>query len=85
VFVTQKTVSQPQLLQLSMGVGRIFSRGGQKRWNLFCTSRNWKNNLFLLIISKSRGPRPPLFPFRCPCSWVKNAFAGWPPVLWDEC
>ena len=29
-----------------MGVGRIFSRGGQKRWNLFFTTRNWKNTFF---------------------------------------
>jgi len=56
-----------------MGVGRIFSREGasrgfpqnffqweQKWWNLVFTPRNWKNNLFLLIISKPRGGQAPL-------------------------
>jgi len=64
-----------QLYIGNMGVGRIFSmgvpvgdfpkifsRGGQKWWNLVYTPRNWKNNLFLLIISNSRGPSPPFPP-----------------------
>jgi len=62
-----------------MGVGRIFSRwgavgnflkifsrGGQKWWNLVFTPRNWKNDLFLLIISKSWVPRSPCPPFPTP-------------------
>ena len=37
----------------------FFQGGGQKQWNLFFTRRNWKNNLFLLILSKSRGALAP--------------------------
>jgi len=57
----------------TMGVGRIFSRGGsvgdcpkiffragQKWWNLVFTPRNWEKQAFLLIISKSRGGQTPL-------------------------
>ena len=61
-----------------MGIGRIFSRGGvgdfpkffpaggQKWWNLVFTPRNWKNNLYLLIISKSRGAKAPPTPLPTP-------------------
>jgi len=35
-------------ISLRMGVERIFSRGGQKRWNLFFTPQNWKKQFFLL-------------------------------------
>ena len=58
-----------------LGVGRIFSMGalgdfpkiflgwGQKWWNLFFTTRNHENNLFLLKFSKSKGgPRLPTAP-----------------------
>jgi len=60
---------------------KIFSRGGQKWWNLCFTHRNWKNNLFLLIISKSRRAKPPCPTFRRPwlCrSWIQ--FLLIPPV-----
>jgi len=52
---------------------KFFSRGGQKWWNLFFTPRNWKNNLFLLIISKSRGGQgPSLPPLSTPMGSVMN-------------
>jgi len=59
---------------ITMGVGRIFQggasrgfslnffRGGPKAVKFVFIPRNWKNNLFLLIISKSRGGKPPLPP-----------------------
>ena len=47
----------------------FFPGEGQKWWNLLFTPRNWKNNLFLLTISKSRGePRPPPWPPSDPCT-----------------
>jgi len=58
------------LREASRGFFQNFFQGGQKWWNLFFTLRNWKNNLYLLIISKSRGrPRPHAPPFRRPCIW----------------
>ena len=48
------------------GFYQNFFQGGQKWWNLFLTLQNWKNNLFLLIISKSKGGRHPCPPFRRP-------------------
>ena len=40
----------------------FFQGGGQKWWNLVLTPWNWKNNLFLLIISKYRGAKSSLSP-----------------------
>jgi len=59
---------------------KIFSKGGSKVVKIAFTPRNWKNNLFLLIISKSRGPRPSCPPFRRPwpgvfCMEVVAVFA----------
>ena len=48
-----------QNLVETMGVGGIFSRADQKWLNLVFTPRNWKNNLFLRVISKSTGGPPP--------------------------
>ena len=85
---------------LYMGVGRIFSRGvtrvfflifsrgGQKWWNLFFPTRNYKNNLFFLKFSKFKGALAPLPPpsdarvsvIRYTLCWIGAYSHNW---VWD--
>ena len=64
----------------SRGFSQIFFQGGQKCWNLFFTPINWRNNLFLLIISKSRGAKAPLLPLPTAMPiymWHEQAIIEW--------
>jgi len=73
------------LLTISMDVGRIFSRGGAvgdfpkffpggaKVVKFLFTPRNSKDNLFLLIISKSRGGGLPPLPTPMTTSYIAYA------------
>jgi len=47
---------------VSRGISQKFFQGGQKWENWVFTPRNWKNNFFLLILSKSRGSKPTPLP-----------------------
>ena len=64
----------------SRGFSQIFFQGGQNCWNFFFTPINWRNNLFLLIISKSRGAKAPLLPLPTAMPiymWHEQAIIEW--------